>query len=41
VLDRGIMMMSENPIAIISAKKRWKWEIKKWTIIKNGKLNFQ
>ena len=24
VLDRGIMMMSENPIAIISAKKRWK-----------------
>ena len=22
VLDRGIMMMSENPIAIISAKKR-------------------
>lgn len=24
VLDRGIMMTSENPIAIISAKKRWK-----------------
>ena len=23
VLDRGIMMMGENPIAIISAKKRW------------------
>lgn len=23
VIDRGIMMMSENPIAIISAKKRW------------------
>ena len=22
VLDRGIMMMNENPIAIISAKKR-------------------
>lgn len=23
VLDRGIMMISENPIAIITAKKRW------------------
>ena len=41
VLDRGIMMMSENPIAIISAKKRWKLEIIKWMTIKNGKLNFQ
>ena len=39
VLDRGIMMISENPIAIITAKKRWNnnLEIKKWENIIVGK----
>lgn len=39
VLDRGVMMLSENPIAIITAKKD-KLEIKKWIHTNNGKSSF-